>query len=190
MKEAIQTILLDLGGVVFGTSGTSDERIDWDTILSLNYIYGHRFNIGEAVFADFMAAYNRRTGQKLSGPVFLEAVFDTLVFNRELVDLIRVRYPIVIVSDNYRENIEYISRRFSFSDWSEQGIYSFDLKLEKSDPRFFQEVLQILGAPPQSLLLIDDSQAKIDSAAQSGIQGIQYENNHQVSRYLAQLETS
>lgn len=44
---------------------------------------------------------------------------------------------IVIVSDNYRENIEYISEKYEFSKWAERQFYSFDYKIEKSNPLFF-----------------------------------------------------
>jgi len=107
----IKYILLDLGGVVFNSTGISNEKIDWSVISKLNDRHGTGLNIGEDLFGAFMKDYNQLTSQNLSGDEFLKLVFDTLEFNHELVDFLKEKYQIIIVSDNYRENIEYISQR-------------------------------------------------------------------------------
>ena len=106
--------LLDLGGVVFQSTGTSNQKIDWKVISTLNYKYGHDLNVGRDRFADFLEEYNALTKQDLAGQEFLKEVFDTLEINQELIDFLRQQSEIIIVSDNYRENIEYISQRYDF----------------------------------------------------------------------------
>ncbi|MEM9719036.1 MAG: HAD-IA family hydrolase [Bacteroidota bacterium] len=177
--------LLDLGGVVFQSTGTSSQKIHWPVISTLNAKYGHQWNIGKNVFPDFLATYNKMTDQSLSGEEFLKEIWDTLEMNRELVELIRKEHDIVIVSDNYRENITYISQRFSFEEWAIHQFYSFDFQLEKSNPDFFRKVLARLPAcSPVDMLLIDDSLENIESASMLGIAGIQYKSNSQVNRQL------
>lgn len=118
--------LLDLGGVVFQSTGISNGLINWPIITSLNDKYGHELNIGKNKFPEFMVEYNLLTNQNLSGKKFLEAVFDTLEINQELIDMVQRVSSIVIVSDNYRENIEYISERFEFSKWADKQYYSYE----------------------------------------------------------------
>ena len=172
--------LLDLGGVVFQATGASNDQIDWVVISELNRIYGLRFNIGEDVFPQFMADYNSKTGQKLSGSKFLELLWQTLEFNEELVLSLSHNYNIVIVSDNYRENIAYISKLFNFKDWSVDQYYSFDFELEKSDPKFFERLIKKTGWRGEDLIFIDDSHSKLDSAALQGIKGFLSENNEKL----------
>ncbi|MFK7770551.1 MAG: HAD-IA family hydrolase [Saprospiraceae bacterium] len=175
---------LDLGGVVFNSTGQSNEKIDWTTITELNYKYGYQLNIGEDLFPDFMKDYNQMTQQKMEGAEFLKLVFDTLKFNQELVDLLSVDHRIIIVSDNYRENIEYISQRYHFSDWADQEFYSFDFKMHKAEPIFFKLLLEKVNVDLENLIFIDDSPKKLQSARQHGIKGILFKNNQQVKNAL------
>lgn len=176
MNNSIKTILLDLGGVVFNSSGVSNNQIKWSVINELNHQYGHALNIGQPVFDLFMAAYNEKTDLSISGSDFLSLVFDTLKFNQSLIDMLS-HYPIIIVSDNYRENINYISKRFHFSKWALDQYYSFDLELEKSDPTFFPKLLELLQKPAKEFIFIDDSIKKIRNAREVGISAVQYLDN-------------
>jgi hypothetical protein len=81
--------LLDLGGVVFQSTGVSNEKVKWNIISKLNEKYGHGLNIGKDLFPEFMAEYNELTAQDLRGEAFLESVFDTLEINRELIEMLR-----------------------------------------------------------------------------------------------------
>ena len=175
--------LLDLGGVVFQSTGQSNATINWPVITELNHQYGHALNIGEDQFPDFLEDYNSRTEQALTGPEFLQAVFDTLEINQALIDWLRQRSEIIIVSDNYRENIAYISERYQFQQWASQQIYSFDYQMVKADPRFFAKLKKDLSdASIEDMIFIDDSIRKIESAARHGIRGILYKSNEQLFR--------
>lgn len=184
-KEKI--ILLDLGGVVFQASGFSNAQIQWPIILELNAIYGHDLNLGKDKYPTFLKDYNQRTAQQLSGTQFLDLIWETLAFNSELVELVSNYGQIVIVSDNYRENITYISKKFSFDQWSIQQIYSFDYQLEKANPLFFERLLKETGFDPNQLIFIDDSPHKLVSAKQHGIKGILFQNNAQVRADLEKI---
>ena len=173
------TLLLDLGGVVFTSTGSDSPAIDWVVITELNHRYGHDLNVGKDVFPDFMRDYNRATGLELTGEAFLREVFDTLTINRELIDALQVRNELVLVSDNYRENIAYIADRFRFADWATRQIYSFDYGLTKEDPAFFRRLLaEPFMADPGELVLLDDSPEKLWSAAAVGIRGILYRGDN------------
>lgn len=183
--------LLDLGGVVFQSSGESNEKINWEIIAKLNHIYGHDLNIGMDIFPDFMSEYNILTNQNLAGAEFLRLVFDTLAINTTLIDFIIKHSQIIIVSDNYRENIEYISRRYDFNKWAIDQIYSFDYEMVKSDLRFFEKlVVDLKDHCVESMIFIDDSQTKLDSAAKSGIQGVLFKNNTQTIEHLSRYYAS
>ena len=178
-------ILLDLGGVVFQSTGVSNSKIDWAIISALNNKYGYDLNVGKNKFPDFLKEYNELTKQHLTGKEFLKEVFDTLEINLELIKMLKEQSEIIIVSDNYRENIEYISNRYDFKSWAKKQIYSFDYKMEKSNPEFFKTlVVELSDYKAEEMLFIDDSIRKIESAAKNGINGILYKNNEQIKKEL------
>lgn len=188
-KENITTlnnrklVLLDLGGVVFQSRGRSNIEINWDIIWDLNYKHDDRN--GGLHFQAFLKDYNALTRQDLEASIFLEKVFDTLTFNKELIDFLSVNRDIIIVSDNYLENINYISKRFDFSSWSIDGFYSYDYQLYKSDPKFFKKLLLDLRQYDLTdMIFIDDSQSKLDAAAIHGIRGFLYTSNEQIMKAL------
>ena len=168
-------LLLDLGGVVFTSTGVDSPAIDWSVITELNHRYGYDLNVGKDVFPDFLRDYTRATGLHLTGDRFLREVFDTLEINRELIETLGRKNELVIVSDNYRENIVYIAERYRFAEWATRQIYSFNYGLTKEDPAFFRRLLADLApVRPEELLLLDDSPHKLASAAQVGIRGVLY----------------
>ncbi len=177
----MKNVLLDLGGVVFNSTGVSNSIIDWKTISQLNEKYGHQLNIENISVDPFLEEYNQITNQDLSQTDFLKNIFDTLSFNQELVEFLQKKFEnIFILSDNYRENIEYISKRYFFKDWFQREFYSFDFKMTKSNPQIFQLVLDKLGLSAEEILFIDDSPHKISNAKKIGIEGICFENNEQL----------
>ena len=175
-------VLLDLGGVVFQSTGVSNDQIKWDIISRLNHVYGSMLNKGANAFPDFMKDYNDLSGQALSGDSFLRLVFDTLQFNKTLVDSLKTDYRIIIVSDNYRENITYISERYQFKNWSEAQFYSFDFELEKSDEAFFPKLLSDIWLKPGQTVLIDDSPHKLEMAEKAGIKPILFQEGKNIKK--------
>ncbi len=179
--KKIKVILLDLGGVVFQSSGISNNRINWYIINQLNEKYGHDLNIGNCRLSTFVSEYSYLTNQFLGELEFLAGIFDTIEFNKELIEILNVDHDIIIVSDNYRENIEYISQRYRFSEWSIKQVYSFDYHMVKSNSEFFKRLLDELDFEKEEMLLIDDSPNKIASAAANGIHGILYRGNDEIA---------
>lgn len=180
-------ILLDLGGVTFQSTGISNEVINWTEVSKLNYKYAREMSVGDVGLPAFLADYNAATNQQLADMEFLDAIWDTLEMNTELVDYLNARYEIIIVSDNYRENIEYVAKRFDFASWASQQFYSYDYHLLKEDPPFFERLIKELPYPPEELYLIDDSPNKLASAAKVGIGGILFTTNEEVFRALEGL---
>ena len=175
-----KTLLLDLGGVVFQSTGISNHIIDWSIITKLNNKYGHALNIGTIELSIFLDEYNLETQQNLQPEEFLSNIFDTLEFNKELLDFLKGRFDIYIFSDNYRENIEYISKRYDFDKWSKGQFYSFDFQMTKYEKTLFEKVIEILKLPPDEILFIDDSPGKIANGALVGLHAIRFKTNEQV----------
>ncbi len=175
----MKTVLLDLGGVVFLSTDRMHPYIQWPHISSLNKKYGAALDMGEDVFVNFLSDYNILTGQSLRAEEFLAALFDTLDFNDQLIEKLKSLGTIIIVSDNYRENITYLSKRFRFEEWSKAAFYSYDLKAFKSNVLFFEKLLRELNICPDQLLLIDDDPRNVETAKSLKMEGIIFQNNEQ-----------
>lgn len=183
-----RTILLDLGGVVFLPSKVDHPKVNWPIIHQLNAIYAKDLNLGADVFPGFMKEYNALTQQELSGDEFLDQVFQSVAFNEELLQILKPLGDIIIVSDNYKENIVYMEKHFGIADWSVEQRYSYDFELFKSDPTFFERLLEEIPAlNNKELILIDDVMNNIESAAVHGIKGICYKDNESLKEGLKDL---
>ncbi len=186
--NSIPVILLDLGGVTFGSTGINIPGIEWKIISELNYKYGSEMCVGKNVFPEFMKEYNSRMNLDWSGEKFLVEIWKTLTFNNELVYDVLAGYDIYIASDNYKENIDYISPIYKFSEWSIKQYMSCDLKCEKGNILFWKKLLEDINIPASKLLLIDDSDYKLEAAAQVGIRGLLYKDNSQLVKELSELK--
>lgn len=175
-------VLLDLGGVSFLPNGKSSTIINWEIINTLNSKYERGLKYS---FTQLLFEYNQLSNQSLHENEFLQEVFSTLDLNTELIDIVKEKNDIIIVSDNYVESINYISEKYDFKKWSIKQIYSYDYKMVKSNPDFFKKLLdEIKEYNFESLIFIDDSTTKIKSASQNGIKGILYQSNEQVKKEL------
>lgn len=183
----MRIILLDLGGVVFRASGRVSPQVDWEVITELNSKYGRDLDIGRDLFGQFLIEYNEKTDQQLSNDEFFQAIYGVVDFNWELLEFLKKRFEIIILSDNYRENIEYISPRCRFSEWAMAEFYSFDLGMTKADKALFAIVLDQLQVSAADCLLIDDDPGNVQLAAELGINGIAFENNRQIFQELSLL---
>ena len=97
----MKNVLLDLGGVVFNSTGVSNSKIIWKTISELNNKYGHQLNLGNISVTPFLKEYNQITNQDLTQAEFLKNIFDTLSFNQTLVEFLQRKFEnIFILSDN------------------------------------------------------------------------------------------
>jgi putative hydrolase of the HAD superfamily len=184
----MKTVLLDLGGVVFNSTGKDSNKINWKVISELNEKYGYELDIGKGIFQNFLDEYNLKTNQNLSEEEFLKSIFDTLEFNSDLVDFLKNDYKIVILSDNYRDNINYISKRYNFLEWSSEQFYSYDFKMTKSNKTIFSKVLEKLGVEAKDCIFIDDDKNNVENAKSLGISSILYKNNEETFNTIHSLE--
>ncbi len=186
-SNLLPVILLDLGGVAFSSTGIDIPGIEWKIISALNYKYGSEMCVGKNAFPAFLKDYNSQMNLDWSGDKFLVEIWKTLTFNHELVYDVLADYNIYIASDNYKENIDYISPIYKFPEWSLKQYFSCDLKCEKGDIMFWKKLLKDIDIPASQLLLIDDSDYKLNAAAQVGIDGILFKDNNQLAEQLSSL---
>lgn len=114
------------------------------------------------------------------------------VRNDELLTLIhelRSRgVPCYLATDQEKYRGQYM-QNVMFKDLFDGFFISADLGVSKTDPRFFEMIIEELrqkhqGIEPQDIIFFDDSQSKVDTACSVGINGQLYVNTQQVRSLL------
>lgn len=196
MSTKIKNIIFDLGGVILDI----DENIVYKELEKLGV------NITELAhskdFIDIMSKFDtgiytaptfRRKMKALVGQdKMTDQRFDA-IWNAMLLDIPRERieaieqvkkhYKIFLMSNtneiHYDLYVRDLQLRFGYNEFDalfNKSYFSFDIHLEKPDPRFFELILDHEGLQPEETLFIDDTAANIKVAKSLGI------NTYHISR--------
>ena len=196
MSTKIKNIIFDLGGVILDI----DENIVYKELEKMGV------NIAELAhskdFIDIMSKFDtgiytaptfRRKMKALVGQdKMTDQRFDA-IWNAMLLDIPRERieaieqvkkhYKIFLMSNtneiHYDLYVRDLQLRFGYNEFDalfNKSYFSFDIHLEKPDPRFFELILDHEGLVPEETLFIDDTAANINVAKSLGI------NTYHISR--------
>ncbi len=196
MSTKIKNIIFDLGGVILDI----DENIVYKELEKMGV------NIAELAhskdFIDIMSKFDtgiytaptfRRKMKALVGQdKMTDQRFDA-TWNAMLLDIPRERieaieqvkkhYKIFLMSNtneiHYDLYVRDLQLRFGYNEFDalfNKSYFSFDIHLEKPDPRFFELILDHEGLVPEETLFIDDTAANIKVAKSLGI------NTYHISR--------
>ncbi len=196
MSAKIKNIIFDLGGVILDI----DENIVYKELEKMGV------NIAELAhskdFIDIMSKFDtgiytaptfRRKMKALVGQdKMTDQRFDA-TWNAMLLDIPRERieaieqvkkhYKIFLMSNtneiHYDLYVRDLQLRFGYNEFDalfNKSYFSFDIHLEKPDPRFFELILDHEGLVPEETLFIDDTAANIKVAKSLGI------NTYHISR--------
>ena len=196
MSTKIKNIIFDLGGVILNI----DENIVYKELEKMGV------NIAELAhskdFIDIMSKFDtgiytaptfRRKMKALVGQdKMTDQRFDA-IWNAMLLDIPRERieaieqvkkhYKIFLMSNtneiHYDLYVRDLQLRFGYNEFDalfNKSYFSFDIHLEKPDPRFFELILDHEGLQPEETLFIDDTAANIKVAKSLGI------NTYHISR--------
>ncbi|MFX1258054.1 MAG: HAD-IA family hydrolase [Promethearchaeota archaeon] len=193
MKEnSIKTIVLDLGGVYF-TSGTVLA------IKKIKELFGIK---NYSLLKKFFNDYPNTEGNLIRrGLITLKEFEENLVLKlkineddlyhlkqiwfgsylpnylmEELVKKLKEQknYRLVVFSGNIRERIDFLEKRYGFSKYFDDFVYSFDYKKNKDDRGFYEELIQHIKCEPNEAILVDDLLKVIKMAESLGFIGINY----------------
>jgi len=101
-----------------------------------------------------------------------------------ILDRLKPRYDLVLLSDHALEWMTYVHTVHSFFDKFEALFFSYELGQTKSDPTTFALVLDALGREAQQCLFVDDSERNVALAGSAGLPGIRFVG---VDRFAGQL---
>lgn len=93
---------------------------------------------------------------------------------------------LAILSNTIPEHAE-ILKKFNIFDQFDISVLSYEVSLEKPDPRIYELALQKLDELPSETLLVDDKPEYVSAADLLGINGILYKNPKQLNKAVQKL---
>ena len=189
MSTKIKNIIFDLGGVILDI----DENIVYKELekLGINVSeLAHSKDFKELISKFDTGIYTAPTFRKKAKALLgLEKMTDQkfdAIWNAMLLDIPRERieaieqvkkhYKIFLMSNtneiHYDLYVRDLQLRFGYKEFDalfDKSYFSFDIHLEKPDPRFFEMILDHEGLLPEETLFIDDTETNIKVAKKLGI---------------------
>jgi epoxide hydrolase-like predicted phosphatase len=101
-----------------------------------------------------------------------------------IINLLRNRYKLAILSNHAKEWSEYMKQKFDLFKSFDPIIFSCDVGFRKPDPQIYKMALEKLKCDPEECIFIDDKKRNTDAAEKLGMKGIVFE---QASRLLEDL---
>lgn len=89
----------------------------------------------------------------------------------ELIKSLRGRYPLYVLSNNNpitRAWFSELMRREGIADAFTKEFYSYEMKMLKPSREIYDRMIREIGAKPEEILFIDDSQVNVDGARAAG----------------------
>lgn len=106
----------------------------------------------------------------------------------ELIRNLHSRYTLILVSDNDATTVKNLKKyHHKLLNMFTKKYFSYELKILKSNPKFFKYVIDDLNIPPSDCIFIDDKQKNVDAAKECGINGIVFSSVNQLKKELASL---
>jgi HAD superfamily hydrolase (TIGR01509 family) len=103
-----------------------------------------------------------------------------------ILDRLKPRYDLVLLSDHALEWMTYVRTVHSFFDKFGALFFSYELGQTKSDPTTFALVLDALGREAQQCLFVDDSERNVAVARSAGLPSIRFVGVEPFARQLRQ----
>ena len=189
MNNKIKNIIFDLGGVILDL----DENATFNELAKIGIDVRQTIHSTELqqILSKFdIGVYTAATFRKKMKEFFhiekqTDEKFDS-IWNAMLLDIPRERieaieqvkkhYKIFLMSNSneihYDLYVRDLQLRFGYQEFDElfnKAYFSFDIHLEKPDPRFFEFILDHEGLNPEETLFIDDTAENIEAAKRLGI---------------------
>lgn len=163
----VKTIIFDLGGVLF-TNGTAAF------VKKIAVRYGQEETAVRNVLDGELGSLYREA--KISREEFWRGVIKALEFHEDMnklenewigsyeliegtksiIQSLAKTYKVYFLSDNVRERVEQLERKYHFLSLFTGGIFSHEVGMRKPDPRIYQKILELACVNSREAIYIDD----------------------------------
>jgi glucose-1-phosphatase len=177
----IQTVVFDLGGVLFseGKSLAIDK-------LSRTYGYERELlrkvlsspesiDLRKGLMSDevFWSWVQGQLPQGCDALLIKKEWYDGYVLDEDILALIKElkgKYKLIVFSGNVRSRVEFLEKKYGFRHLFDVEIYSFDYHFTKPDKQFVEIMIEKAGCRPEEICYIDDNEAYARPARELGVE--------------------
>jgi putative hydrolase of the HAD superfamily len=110
-----------------------------------------------------------------------------LLVPEALLEDLRQRYPLILVSNTNESHVHYIESHYSVLQYFDVKIFSHVVGSLKPDRRIYEAAIAASGQPPEALFFTDDREENVRAAEDFGIRAHQFTT---VPRLVAALRSS
>lgn len=115
-------------------------------------------------------------------------IFIPISKNLDLLDKIRKRYPVGLISNTNEAHVEWITEKFGFLKWFPDPTYSFVARHMKPHVEIFNKALNALSVQASESLFIDDLEVNVQAAAKLGMSTIHLKPDKELEQELRKFE--
>ncbi len=106
----------------------------------------------------------------------------------EIVRRVRANgYKTLICTSNFPARINGLQKKFSFLDDFDVAVFSYEVGVNKPDPKLFMELVRRSGVLPEEIVFADDNPDSLEGAKKVGITTFLYEGFDKFMNHLIEL---
>ncbi len=198
-KTAVQAVIFDLGNVLIKFDARVSSRafaeminIPEEEIWKAFFISDMEkaYTRGEITTREFIDRVNAYFKTEIPDERFAKIWNEIFTENTEmegLLEKLKKRYPLYIISNTNEMHWEYVKREFPILRHFTRGFPSHEMGCRKPDPRMFQAVLQELRLKPEETVFVDDILEFVDAARKAGMSAVQFTCRADLEKELPKL---
>lgn len=199
-REMIKNIIFDLGNVLISYEPESfiekyvkeknREKFyevvfkskEWLALDRGTLEYDEAFEIFSQKLPDEIESLRRLLKNNIQDVLF------PLETNLNLLEELKKKYNLYILSNFHRESFLEIAKKCNFSNYFKGGVISYEIKLLKPEKEIYESILKKYNLIPEETLFIDDTQANVEAAQKMGIKIIHLREKNKLKEELLKKE--
>lgn len=183
ISAMITTFLFDLGGVLF-TNGTKvfikglsfSYKIPEDEVTEvIDGEIGSLYRESKITRDEFWKKVIEKLHLSESADVLEKQWIDGYEIMKKtefLIEELSKRYNLYYLSDNVKERVDALDRKFNFLKLFKGGVFSHEAGVRKPHPQIYEFALKRGNSRPEETIFIDDKQMMLDPAKTLGMKTI------------------
>jgi putative hydrolase of the HAD superfamily len=176
----MKTLLLDADGVTLRKLGYFSEHFAREQSIPLDQMtpfYKKEFRLcqtGKADLKEEVTKYLPKWGWDKGADAFLDYWFSTdAKADEQVLEVVQglrnQGVKVYLATDQEKYRAQYLLDTLDFKNKLDGSFFSCNLGYQKSEPEYFQKIMQELGVSAADLVYWDDDQKNVDVAKSLGI---------------------
>ena len=104
-----------------------------------------------------------------------------------LVRRLRKDYKVAVMSNNIKERVLYLNKRYGLDKEFDAYVYSYQYCLMKPDPRLIDITFEKLGVSKEEVIIIDDRIEVVESIKKLKIKTLLFTSVEQIERKISSI---